>query len=121
MRILITGSRNWDDAEHIRKVITFLALEAQYRGEPVTVVHGACHDGADAMADRVANELRLTVERHPADWGRHGRSAGFIRNAEMVKAGADMCVAFIRDASLGATHCADLASKAGVHVWRYTS
>jgi hypothetical protein len=55
------------------------------------------------------------VEPHPADWKRFGRKrAGIIRNAQMVQAGADQCLAFIRNYSHGATHCSQLAVKAHI-------
>ncbi len=130
-RVLITGSRPWKDEQAIRDALaSVIALQGP---ENVTVVHGAASRGADAIADRVATSWGggLTVERHPADWARHGRRAGFVRNAEMVALGADVCLAFIdpcADAkcrksephgSHGASRTADLAEKAGIPTRRY--
>lgn len=126
MRVLITGSRNWSD---------WLAIEAELRAlaevDPdITVVHGDAR-GADRVAGRLARELGLSVEHHPAKWDVHDekcpphhdgqatcKRAGFRRNAEMVALGADICLAFIRDGSRGATMCADLAEKAGIETRR---
>lgn len=115
-RVLVTGSRTWQAPERICAVLDeLLAGHAD-----LTVVHGACKTGADAVADRWAVRNWVSVERHPAEWRRHGRGAGYRRNAEMVAAGAAEAVAFIRDGSAGATHCADLAEKAGIPVRRWT-
>ena len=117
-RVLITGSRTWRDEQAIRDALASIAW--LYGPEKVVVVHGACQTGADALADQIASEWTgMTLERHPADWKANGKAAGFRRNAEMVRLGADVCLAFIVDASRGATHTADLAEKAGIPVRRY--
>ncbi len=60
-----------------------------------------------------------TVEVHPADWERHGKAAGVIRNRVMVDKGADLCLAFIRNQSRGASHCAGLAEDSGIATRRF--
>lgn len=114
-RVLITGSRTWDDELTIMQAISDVAIPP----EAWTLVSGACPTGADAICEAFAEGLGLTVERHPADWSRHGKRAGFVRNAEMVNLGADVCLAFIRDQSKGATMTANLAEKAGIPTRRF--
>ncbi len=117
-RILVTGSRDWDD----RKVIAEALVNAGailYDGEPITLVHGACPTGADQIADEWASEQGLPIERHPADWSA-GRKAGPLRNQQMVNLGADVCLAFIKNNSRGAAHCSTAARKAGIPVLIYT-
>jgi hypothetical protein len=97
MRILISGSRDWSDRETIGD-----ALMEWNRPENV-LVSGACPSGGDALCEEFAEGEGWAIERHPADWKNLGRSAGYIRNAEMVKLGADLALVFIRNGSRGAS------------------
>lgn len=114
MRVLVTGSRDWLDIDLVRGELEKLATPDSF----IAVVHGACPTGADAIADLWAQQRAFINERHPADWSQ-GKGAGFKRNAEMVALGADICLAFIKNGSKGATHTADLAEKAGIPVRRF--
>jgi hypothetical protein len=117
MRVLITGSRRWDDQAFIDIILNDMV---QLRAlTPVTLVSGACPTGADAICEMLAARKRWTIERHPADWDNLGKRAGFVRNAEMVKLGADLCLAFILNQSNGAMHTADLAVNAGIETYVY--
>jgi hypothetical protein len=126
-RVLITGSRDWTDITTIGAAIEQAVIDAGPR--PVIVVHGACPLGADQHADRYARWMRskgtsIDIERHPANWRPNGvfdRAAGPRRNAEMVALGADVCLAFIRNGSRGASHTAQLADSAGITVRRFTA
>lgn len=137
-RILVTGSRDWDDWRTITGALIQARRDLNPDAMPV-VVHG-CARGADFLAAQAARKLGWEVEDHPADW--HGPcrgtcpardhrigsqsgticpAAGPYRNAEMVALGADVCLAFIRNGSKGATNCAGLAEKAGIPVRRFTA
>lgn len=126
-RVLVTGSRDWDDERAVFQAIT--AVRQQIGDRPITVIHGDCPTGADAAAaylcKRQGPGFNLTEEAHPARWcdatGKLDRSAGFRRNADMVALGADICLAFIKDGSRGASHTARLAEQAGITVRRWTA
>lgn len=123
MRVLVTGSRKWTNAQLIYEVMREIHMTATERP---TLVSGHCPDGADAIAEAIAEApLHWNVELHPAIWrrpdGTFDRSAGFRRNEEMVNLGADVCIAFIKNRSRGATHTADLAAKAGIPLKVYRS
>jgi hypothetical protein len=116
-RVLITGSRTWpDDDQVLPEQIAHLWL----RFPLATLVHGGCPKGADGQAGRIWAKLGGTVEVHEAQWDVYGRSAGMVRNTEMVRAGADLCLAFILRESTGALMCARSAEMAGIPVWRFT-
>jgi hypothetical protein len=94
--------------------------------DEVVVVHGKqgyrrknkCY-GGDLICHQEAIALGFTPEPHPADWKRHGRAAGPIRNAEMVALGADVCLALPIGLSPGTRGCIDLAEAAGIPVRCY--
>lgn len=111
-RILITGSRTWTDRAWIEAELDRAAKDLG--DTDITLVSGACPRGADRICEQVAQARGWTVERHPADWEAYGRSAGMIRNRDMVRLGADMCIAFVRNSSSGTTNCARAAERAGI-------
>lgn len=113
-RVLVTGSRTWTDRAAIRD-----GLAAVWGAGDRVLITGACPTGADALAEACWRAWGGQVETHPADWDTHGRAAGPRRNTKMVAAGAQVCVAFIRDDSRGASHLAGLAEAAGIEVHRH--
>lgn len=121
MRILVTGSRDWDDDRLIAQRLDYYS----YRADRLVVVHGGCRTGADWHAECwTRNAYNASAEVHPADWRPHGiynPQAGLVRNRKMVELGADVCLAFIRNGSRGASHCAHLAEEAGVPTRRFTA
>lgn len=127
MRLLITGSRAWDDAKTIREALNAVARGLiTARDAELVVVHGACPSGADAIGDMWVRSwadrtLHVTAERYPALWRKFGKRAGMVRNQQMIATRPDLVLAFIRDDSPGATHCAELAMEAGIplKLWRY--
>lgn len=101
-RILVTGSRDWDDALELRLAL----LHACVPHLPsIVVIHGACPSGADAMAAEWASDYGVRTEEHPADWELPGKAA-------------DVCLAFIRDGSPEASGCS-AAAAAGIEIRRY--
>lgn len=90
MRVLVCGGRDFKDRDAV-----FAALGAIHGGTPITVlVHGNA-PGADSLADGWAEAHGVTRRPYPADWAKHGRAAGPIRNALMLSDGRpDLVVAF---------------------------
>lgn len=118
MRAIFTGWRDWDDPYIVDNVIKGLMR----RFGQFDVVHGDGR-GADHMVDVIAKRYGLRVERFSADWTKHGKRAGPIRNQAMVAAGADLCVAFkghVNPINSGGTeHTVSLCCKAGIPVMAF--
>jgi hypothetical protein len=119
-RVLVTGSRDWTDQAAIWQALAAVVRELP-PDRDLVLVHGACPRGADEMAHQWACGFGGTIEAHPANWVINGKRAGFIRNAHMVNLGADVCLAFIKDGSRGASHTARLAEESGIPTKRWTA
>lgn len=113
MRILVTGTRS-PLSPAMASTVTETLREAVRGKADVVIVHGACPTGVDDFVDGAAKLWCIAVERYPADWEAHGRMAGPIRNSQMVRLGADLCLAFPHGASRGTRGCAELAMRAGI-------
>ena len=121
-RILVTGSRHWNDVTAVRRAFddAFSSVAHLFGSTPdITLVHGGA-GGADFIACDVAlREMGWSIEAHPADWRKHGKAAGPIRNEEMVDAGAHICLAFPVPGSRGTWDCIRKAADAGIPVRIY--
>ena len=91
---------------------------ANYCNEGDTLIHG-CAKGADLLAEQAWANLKIEgyVERFPADWVKHGKAAGPIRNKQMLDEGKpDLVIAFLAKDSRGTKNMIEQAEKAGVDV-----
>ena len=88
MRLLICGSRDWTDGDLILRELSAL------RG--IEVVNEGGAPGVDTLAQGAAEHLGIPVLPFPADWEKHGRAAGPLRNQRMLDEGKpDLILAFV--------------------------
>ena len=82
MRLLITGGRYYADMDTV-----FRVLDKAHAHTPISVlIHGGAR-GADTLAHWWAVDRGVTPLRFPANWTKHGRAAGVIRNQQMITEG----------------------------------
>jgi hypothetical protein len=115
-RVLVTGSRDWAPVALVESILT--RLQARH-GERLLIVHGDCPSGVDAVFRRACEAMGIGEQRYPAAWEIQGKAAGPIRNTAMVRAGADVCLAFSQDIrkSRGTRDCAGKAIRVGIPTW----
>lgn len=90
MRVLVCGGRDYTSCATL-----FAILDQVHRLKPVTcIIAGEAH-GADTLARHWAQSRGVAFEGYPADWQKHGKSAGYIRNKQMLTEGCpDKVIAF---------------------------
>ncbi len=115
MKIIIAGSRKGFTQGIVDAVMKQAIKQWDIRAQDITVVSG-CALGVDTYGIRWAEERGLPVMRYPADWDRHGKSAGTLRNIQMA-AVADALVALWDGESPGTRHMVQEADKRGLRVY----
>lgn len=122
MRILICGDRNWKDREEIRRILKIL-LEEQ---PDFILIEGGAR-GADTIAKEEAKVLGISDDRileFPAEWDKFGKSAGVIRNRQMLDEGKpDLVIGLHNDLSKskGTKDMITIAENVGIPCWLYRS
>ncbi|GGO19340.1 SLOG family protein [Deinococcus humi] len=109
MKLIICGGRNFANRQ-VFNLMTARWVEAH--GLPSEVVSGGA-SGADRMGEAWAVSQGIPVKQFPADWGKHGRAAGPIRNVQMSLY-ADACL--VLPGGRGTAHMEQAARRRGLIV-----
>jgi len=109
MKTIIAGSRGLKNIALVRAAVDLAGFE-------ITEVFSGGAQGVDQLGESVAHSRHLPVRKFPADWTKHGRSAGPIRNLEMAAA-ADALIAVWDGQSRGTRHMIETAVRVGIPVF----
>lgn len=124
MRILICGTRTVFG----ENVIDDAVSRSRWNGLITRVVSGGqkrydrkqrTYYGADYWGERWAFARDIPVDRYPADWNKHGRSAGPIRNQQMIDTNPDGVIAIWDGQSADTRDLISRAKAAGIEVFEY--
>ena len=108
-KVIIAGSRDFNDYSLLESNLDFLLSNKIKNGEEIVIVSGKAR-GADTEGEKYAINRNFSIEEHPANWNKYGKSAGYIRNREMALS-ADACVCFWDGKSKGTKHMINLAKE----------
>lgn len=111
MKVLVCGGRNYSD----RTAVEAMLYGILYKYGSLTVIHGDA-PGADTLAKETAIAMGVTQKPYPARWAEHGRRAGPIRNALMLRDNPDIGMVVAFPGGVGTADMVRKAKKAGIRV-----
>lgn len=111
MKVAIIGSRSFSDYNFLVKEI-----ESAVSVSDITAIVSGGARGADSLGARFGQDYDIPTEIYMADWQKHGKAAGFIRNSEIVR-NSDIIIAFWDGESRGTLDTMKKGKKNGVPVW----
>ena len=109
MKTIIAGSRDITDYYTIEEGIQSCNI-------CITEVVSGGARGIDSLGEQWARLRDIPVKRFPADWNKHGKAAGPIRNKQMVEY-ADALIAFHKNDSRGTADMIKRARERGLKVF----
>ena len=112
LKVIIAGGRDFNDFELLKAKCDKILSE--YAVTDIQIVSG-CAKGADLLGEDYAKVRHLSMVRFPADWNKHGKAAGPIRNVQMAEF-ADVLIAFHDGNSKGTAHMIRTAKEKGLIV-----
>lgn len=109
--VLVCGGRDYKNTFKVHKTLDELPLK------PFLVIQGGAR-GADEAAKNWAEMNYVQSLTVPANWPRDGKSAGVLRNIEMLDWKPDLVIAF--PGGKGTEHMVKVAKKAGIEIMEIT-
>ena len=110
VNIVICGSRHFTDYSVLSSALDdFLSI---FQKEEICIVSGGCR-GADSLALQYAQDRSISFLKYPADWKRFGKSAGIIRNFQMLEI-ANICFGFHDGVSRGTAQMLRISRAKGI-------
>lgn len=109
MRIVIAGSRNYEDYDEAKQYID--SVIQKIGKDKIIIMSGGCR-GADMLGERYARENGCLLERYPAQWDKYGKAAGIKRNMVMAES-CDYAICFWDGKSRGTKAMIEYAQKIG--------
>jgi hypothetical protein len=113
IRLLVCGSTDFSNQKHMNTV-----LNKFKRSNNITLVIHRGSAGADRLADLWARSKGIPVKEYKANWREYGKTAGPIRNYEMLKDGKPTVV-FAFSSDKGTESIIEKAEKKGIHIVRF--
>ena len=90
MKVIVCGGRDYANFEMLS-----LVMDELHAKTPISMVIQGGAKGADDLAFRWACRTKnVSITTHHAEWEKHGRAAGPIRNAHMLQDSPDLVIAF---------------------------
>lgn len=103
MILIISGSRSIDDPEIFRTAMHEFAKSVSVTGDgtyplPLNkwinyIVSGNAR-GVDAVGEAFAKKQNIDLISMPANWGKHGKAAGPMRNEELARVASGLSLAW---------------------------
>ena len=109
MKLAIIGSRGFNDYNLLTKTLEEHWFHHEWGTDVDEVISGGAR-GADSLGAKWAKAQNLKLTEFIPDWEKHGKTAGFIRNEDIIK-NADCVLCFWDGVSRGTANSLSIAKR----------